>query len=33
MVAYSAEYDFLKYILEASRYFKEGILPRDIIPK
>ncbi len=33
MVSYSEEYDFLKYILEASKYFKEGILPRDFIPK
>lgn len=31
MVAYSEEYEFLKYILDASKYFKEGILPEDLI--
>ena len=30
-VVYSEEYEFLKYILDASKYFKQGILPEDII--
>ena len=30
-VAYSEEYEFLKYILDASKYFKEGIMPKDFI--
>ena len=32
-VVSSEEYEFLKYILDASKYFKEGILPEDFIRK
>jgi hypothetical protein len=29
MIAFNDEYQFHKYILEASKYFKTGIMPRN----
>ncbi len=33
MVAFNDEYQFHKYILEASKYFKTGIMPRNPSPE
>jgi hypothetical protein len=32
-VAYSQEYEFLQYILDASKYFKQGKMPNEFIRK
>lgn len=33
MVAFNDEYQFHKYILDASRYFKTGVMPRNTSPE
>jgi len=33
LVAYSEEYEFLQYILDASKYFKQGVLPNDLLKR
>jgi hypothetical protein len=31
MVAYAEKYIFYQYILDASKYFKSGILPKPLL--
>lgn len=33
MVAFNDEYQFHKYILDASKYFKTGVMPRNPSPE